>query len=129
MAKLFLQSFLYFVFIITLVIPVVAADRSAEIDSFITTLSSENINTRVEAAKQITRSGLSDERLFDFVEQQLPAGYTNDKGSVHRDVMSWYCKSLASSGQEKYRSTLHTVAANALSSKVQKYAKESLEHL
>lgn len=126
MVKLFLQSFIYIVLFIGMIFPVVAGDRSAEVDSFITTLSSENIVTRLDAAKQITRSGLSDEKLFDFVEQQLLAGYKNDNGSVHRDEMSWYCKVLASSGQEKYRSTLSTVAANASSGKVRKYAKQSL---
>ncbi len=102
-----------------------AADRTIEINNFMTQLSSSNSKARIDVTKLITRSGLSDTQLFDLIQEKLLDGYSIDKGSLHLDEMAWYCKALASSGLEKYRSTLVKVANEASSSKVRKYAKQS----
>lgn len=105
-------------------------DKSAEVDKYITMLNSASLKTRVDAAKYITRSGLTDSRLFNFVEEKLLSGYNIDTmNSDHIDEMSWMCKALASSGSTNYTPTLEKIIETTKSSKLKKYAQQSLSLL
>nr|MDA3791873.1 hypothetical protein [Desulfobacula sp.] len=75
----------------------------------------------------ITRSGITDPRLYDVINDKLLNEY-NSKGlnSDHIDEMSWMCKALAASGSENYAPTLEKIIQTATSDKLKKYAKQSL---
>lgn len=100
-------------------------DRSAEIDSLMAQLSSSSSIERINAAKIITRSGLTDDRLYAKVAIMLKKGYAAGADHDHVDEMSWLCKALAASGNTKYRPLLEEVAANAPSDKLRRYAEQS----
>lgn len=104
-----------------------SSDRSVEVDKYIKMLESTSLETRIDAAKLITRSGFTDPRLFSIVNENLLNKYnTNGQDRKHIDEMSWMCKALASSGSEDYSSTLEKIIQTATSKKLKKYAKQSL---
>lgn len=104
-----------------------ADNRSDETEHFISILNSDLRVERINAAKLITRSGLTDQKLFDLIQNKLLAGYQENTGSSkHIDEMSWFCKALASSGNHAYIDTLRKIANTTSSSKLRKYAKQSI---
>lgn len=104
-----------------------ADNRSDETERFISMLNSGFRIERVKAAKLITRSGLTDQKLFDLIQDKLLAGYQENTGSSkHIDEMSWFCKALASSGNHTYIDTLRKIASTTSSSKLRKYANQSI---
>jgi len=106
------------------------SDRSAETGQFIKMLSSSSVKTRIDTAKRITRSGLTDPELFNIINENLLSGYnTNILNRNHIDEMSWLCKALASSGSQDYAPTLEKIVQTATSQKLKKYAKQSLSLL
>lgn len=107
-----------------------ASDRTAEINNFITMLESDTPKIRTDAAKRITRSGLTDPRLFNIIQEKLLTGYTqNLNNSKHVDEMSWMCKALASSGNIEYLETLTNIKKTSTSAKLKRHAKKSIEQL
>lgn len=102
------------------------ADRSAEINQHIETLSSGALVHKIEAAKIITRSGFTDPKLFNLIESELLDNYQTASGSAQIDYVSWLCKALASSGMIEYKSTLQKVSDNTDSKKIKRYADQSL---
>lgn len=120
-----------FIFAITLILingaVLVHADQSEEVDKYLNMLSSDSSKTRIDASKYISRSGLTDPKLFNFVEKKLLEEYqSNVTDPKHIDEMAWLCKALASSGNEEYRSTLQEVIDKTSSAKLKKYAKQSI---
>jgi len=106
---------------------IAGTDRSAEINKYIEMLGSASLKARIDAAKLISRSGLTDPGLFSIINENLLNGYnTNSLDKDHIDEMSWMCKALASSGSEDYSSTLEKIIQTATSQKLKKYAKQSL---
>ncbi len=107
-----------------------ASDRTAEVNTFITMLESDSLKTRIDAAKQITRSGLTDPGLFNMIQEKLLTESTQNLGnSKHVDEMSWMCKALASSGNMEYLETLTNIGTTSPSKKLKRYAKQSAEQL
>lgn len=105
----------------------VAGDRAAEVDRFLEDLGSPSPVRRIEAAKRVTQSGLTDRRLFDRVDGELREGYLRARGNdLLVDEMSWFCKALASSGVADYKPTLVEVAERAPDPKLRRYAEQSL---
>ena len=104
-----------------------AADRSIEVEQYVEIFTSGTLSRRIAAAKEITRSGLSDPKLFDLINAQLLDNYLQSGGKDHVDYMAWLCKALASSGLPQYKPTLEKVAATTTDPKLQRYAKQSLE--
>ncbi len=103
------------------------SERTVEADKYIKMIESTSLKTRIDAAKLITRSGLTDPRLFSIINENLLSSYnTNSLDRDHIDEMSWMCKALASSGSEDYSSTLEKIIQTATSQKLKKYAKQSL---
>lgn len=102
-------------------------DRSKEVEQYVEILSSGTLGRQISAAKEITRSGLSDPKLFDLINNQLLDNYLQSNGSDHVDYMAWLCKALASSGLQKYKPTLVKVAETTEDPKLERYAKQSVE--
>jgi len=100
-------------------------DRSAEVQNLLAGLESPSSVKRVNAAKIISRSGLTDQNLYAKVAELLQNGYAEGVDPNHIDEMSWLCKALAASGNSDYRPLLEEVAANAPSDKLKKYARQS----
>jgi hypothetical protein len=48
-----------------------SADRSKEVERYIAIFSSGTHSRQITAAKEITRSGLSDPKLFDLLNEKL----------------------------------------------------------
>jgi hypothetical protein len=102
------------------------ADDTQEINEYIQTIQEGSLAHKIRAAKEITRSGISDTKLFDVVEKELLADFENASGSDSIDYMSWLCKALASSGQSKYKPTIQKIATTTKDSKLKRYAEQSL---
>jgi len=96
-----------------------------QVDVFLKCLKSKNIFKRIETAKKITNSGLSNPELFDFIEETLLLKYNLSIKKEHIDEMAWFCKALSSSGNDIYKETLLKIKKTARSSKLKKYAKQS----
>ncbi len=114
--------------IIFLNIPASAnSNQSADVDKYIQMLGSTSFKTRIDAAKLITRSGITDSKLYIIINEKLLTEL-NTKGlnSDHIDEMSWMCKALAASGSSKYIPTFEKIIQTANSGKLKKYAKQSL---
>jgi len=102
-------------------------DRSTEIDALLAGLESASSVKRVNAAKIISRSGLTDQNLYAKIATLIKDGYLAGTEPNHVDEMAWLCKALAASGNDKYRPLLEEVAENAPSEKLKSYAKQSSE--
>jgi hypothetical protein len=109
-------------------IPVLAnSSQSAEVDKYIQMLGSTSYKTRLDAAKLISRSGITDSRLYTIINKKLLTEFnTKDLNRDHIDEMSWMCKALASSGSSDYIPTFEKIIQAANSAKLKKYAKQSL---
>ncbi|MBU1343526.1 MAG: hypothetical protein KKE44_03105 [Proteobacteria bacterium] len=107
-----------------------SSDSSEEIDKYIEMLNSESSKTRVTAAGMIAKSRLTDPRLYNVINEKLLNGYNiKSLNSGHVDEMSWLCKALAVSGSGDYAPTLEKISQTAPSSKLKKYARQSLVSL
>src|SRR3972149_1966688 len=103
-------------------------DRSAEIEEFITMLKSNNMEQRINASKRITRSGLTDPKLFDLIRDNLVNGYQSDPNNPkHIDEIAWLCKALASSGRPEYKEALKKVADTTGDAKLERYARQGMD--
>jgi hypothetical protein len=106
------------------------SDQSADVDKYIQMLGSTSLKTRLDAAKFITRSGITDSKLYIIINEKLLTELnTKGRNRDHIDEMSWMCKTLASSGMAEYKQTLREIIENSSNMKLQKYAKQSLGKL
>lgn len=134
MKKNILNCFL-FAFCLTLIFSttfsaVANADHSAKINEHIKMLGSASLKTRIDAAKLITRSGITEPGLYNIINDKLSDGYnTNVMDRDHIDEMAWMCKAPASSGMVEYRTALTQVIENTSDLKLKKHAGQSLEML
>lgn len=125
------RIFVMMVFLVVL-LPVYSfaqQDRSAEISSLVKGLDSASQRQRVDAAKIISRSGLQDQALYEKIAGLLKTGYGQPYEKDHTDEMAWLCKALAASGDPHYRPLLEEIAESAPSTKLQRYARQSVELL
>jgi hypothetical protein len=103
------------------------ADRGGEVAALLSRLDSSSRTERINTAKNITQLGISDPSLYERVAGLLKDGYASAVESSHVDEMAWLCKALAASGDTKYQALLQEVATQAPSSKLQKYANQSID--
>jgi len=93
-------------------------------------VSSDLPRLKKDGAKRIIRSGTTNEQLFDIVNDELLKLYTPQQtGRNEVDLMAWFCKALAASGNIKYAPTLEKIADTTASINLQKYARSSLKSL
>lgn len=103
-------------------------DRSNEVNQYMAMLESTSLTTRIDAAKQISRSGLTDLKLFNYIKDELLRKYAlNPNNADHIDEMAWLCKALAASGNSEYIPVLKTVVSTTTSDKLKRYAKQSID--
>lgn len=90
-------------------------------------LRSDEFVLKRDAAKGIVRSTSFDSRLFDIVEQELVKGLSAkpDNYNTYVDTMSWMCKALAVSGNQKHAKTLQMIADKSSNPKLQRYAEQA----
>ncbi|MDH3975675.1 MAG: hypothetical protein OEV42_15460 [Deltaproteobacteria bacterium] len=106
------------------------AESSPETEMYMEMLKSGAGRDRLKAAKKIYRSRLKEPQIFELVNSLLLKEYRNESsGKQNIDELAWYCKVLASSGDEKYRGSLKEVANNTENGKLKKYAVKSLKML
>ena len=101
--------------------------ENSDVQQYLNRLASNKFEVKILAAKEITTSGITDPVLFDKIEKLLLFDY-NRKASQNEeiDLMSWYCKDLASSGLQKYKKTVDFIANNSYNIKLGHHAKQSL---
>ncbi|MCA1794203.1 MAG: hypothetical protein LC660_10115 [Desulfobacteraceae bacterium] len=129
--KLFKKSAFYGSLLSVLIIVFSSSGLWAQdVNHFLTMLDSDKPKQRIDAAKQITRSGLTDPILFDTIQEKLLSGFTQDTMNfTHIDEMAWLCKALASSGNDDYAGTLKQVAQKTSSEKLRRHARSSLDQI
>ena len=84
---------------------------------------SKSVGTRVRF------SGVTDDALFDLVEENIEDFYQQASGRDEIQYVSWMVQMLAFSGNKKYSGTLSDIALNAKSPKIRRHASRSLEVL
>lgn len=99
--------------------------RSAEVETLLTGLNSPSSSQRINASKLISRSGLTDQKLYAKVAILLKDGYAAKTDANHIDEMAWLCKALAASGDSQYRPLFEEIIDNSPSTKLQRYAEQS----
>jgi hypothetical protein len=105
-----------------------AMEKNIE-DQYLNALRSANTKARIVVSKKITHSYIENQEIFAEVERQLRQGYSNCQNPDFLDLMSWYCKVLASSGNAKYQPALTQVARNSPCPKLSHYASASIKEL
>lgn len=103
-------------------------DLSAEENRIINMLKSDDVGLRRDAAKVLVRNPENDEKVFAaaaFALSSMSKEIPSDSLSI--DTMSWLCKALAASGDEKYVETLEQVRDNTQSHKLKSYATKALK--
>ncbi|MBN2427441.1 MAG: hypothetical protein JXK94_03795 [Deltaproteobacteria bacterium] len=96
-----------------------------DVESLKESLDSTSRAQRVYAAKIISRSGLTDEALYEKIATILKENYASSSSPNDVDEMAWLCKALAASGNPDYRPLLDEIGKNAKNTKLQHYAKQS----
>ena len=109
-------------------LPTFAMEKNIE-DQYLKALQTANTSARIVVAKKITHSYIENQEIFAEIERQLLQGYNKCNDPEFLDLMSWYCKDLASSGNDKYRVTLAQVVSKTPCPKLQRYARQSIESI
>ena len=108
----------------------VDSEIDPEIAKLVESLHSYDSADRRRAAKIIARSYGNNPLLLEEVEKTLLSGYNEQvEDGNHVDAIAWLCRILGATHDERYRETLSTVANNAISRKVKKYADAALNDL
>lgn len=122
---------LFFLFLSSqfIIYPSFAQDESSsKVEEYLQLLRSDNAGERMTAAKKISQSGLSDKRLFDFLNKKLLREFNLNNGSrLHINEMIWYCKAIVASGRSEYKKTLEEVAVSSTNGKLSRHAWQNLD--
>ena len=100
-----------------------------ELENYISAVQSGSADTKVEAARKIINSAITDQRLYAAVNKVLLDTYSKADSGDDVDALAWLCKALATSGNPEYKATLENIVQNADSRKLRKYAEQSMETL
>ena len=101
-----------------------------QIDSYLNTLETADDSSKIKMLERLQWSGLRDERLYDTIEGKVLALYqTSGMEKVEFKTYLYHIRALGYSGNEKYRSTLDKVRAEASAKKARKIAQRALTDL
>jgi len=104
------------------------SDLDSDLQHYVNVLSSGDYITHKKAMTRLEWAGFTSPVIFDLLANKLSeAKDSKDKQII--EAASWYAKTLAFSGNEKYRSLMTDVSQNAKSAKLRKYTKKSLPRL
>lgn len=119
-----------FVFIIGSVIPQTsfASNNQKIIDEYIKIFNGHSWAEQKDICNKLQWSGISDTTLFDIIDKKLSSLFPTAKGRTDIDRAAWYAKALGTSGQEKYLTTLESMAhaSEKSNKKLIKYAREGI---
>ena len=105
-----------------------AASDVSRSDSYLKQLKTNSIHGKISTARSIIKSGLSNASLFNYIESEVLNNYQHTgKDRLKTDLMAWYCKALASSGNSKYKATVEKVLANTTNRNLIRHAQKSLD--
>lgn len=80
--------------------------------------------------RRIYHQYVTEVELTDMVHDKLAAQYKSSTNPEHLDAIAYMCRTLAESGNSKYKPTLELIAKdNAAHKKVRKYAKKYADYL
>jgi hypothetical protein len=107
----------------------IAGNVSAESDvQLLAGVNSTNYNERLDSLKIIERSLVENQKIYQILETRLLEGYQTQLTNMkHQDEMAWTCKAIASSADDGYLQTLHTVTDSTQSIKLKKHCSSALE--
>lgn len=106
------------------------ANASAEEKRYATMFASGSSIDIRNAAKNLYHHYRDSAYMASAAEQCLLQSYNNKAvDNIHSDAMAWLCKALASTGEQRFATTLSTVAETASSRKIRRYAEKSLSQL
>jgi len=95
-----------------------------------TMLKSDEISMIKDAAKELCRSIIDDQRVYDAASEVLLEMYKQKSLSKENiDTLAWLCKALGASGMEKYKTVLDEIINDTSSEKLKKHATKSREML
>ena len=107
-----------------------ANQGKAELQHHIEVFTAQNsLDDQMDALNKLQWSGLSDPALFDLLEDKLLKNYATAKSKQDLDLISWYAKSLGTSGLDVYRDTFRKIIQSKSHKKIRKYAQEGLDNL
>lgn len=101
------------------------ADLDAEISSYVEAFQGPSFEAKRKIMERMEWSGHTSTKLFDSIEVALNDSLAQSGKDAKKQSM-WYIKTLALSGEPKYRTVLSDLAENADSKKVAKRAKAEL---
>ena len=95
-----------------------------------TMLKSGEISMIKDAAKELSRSKIDDQRVYDTASEVLLEMYKQKSlGSEKIDTLAWLCKALGVSGIAKYKTALDEIINDTSSEKLKKHAIKSKKML
>jgi len=95
------------------------SDLNKETQYFTEIFSGANFAQQRIAMKKLEWAGISSPSVYDSLAENL-ASSIESKNKEQVEKASWYAKTLALSGNEKYRNLLNDISQNAKSSKLRK---------
>ena len=101
------------------------ADIDAELGEYLRVFKSDNFQEQRRAMDRLSWAGYSSTEFYDVIADQL-VNLQHSKDKDSKEKASWYAKSLALSGNEKYKTVLQNVAATTKVKKIRKYAELAL---
>ena len=97
---------------------------------YMTMLKSGEISMIKDAAKELSRSKIDDQRVYDTASEVLLEMYKQKSlGSEKIDTLAWLCKALGVSGIAKYKTALDEIINDTSSEKLKKHAIKSKKML
>ncbi len=96
-----------------------------ELQEFIKVYEDRSASVSKVVIGKLEFSGITDARLYDVIEKRLLDEYR----SGDADDVSWLAKTLAYSGEEKYKKTLTQVLNTVKKSKVEMHVRKALKRL
>jgi hypothetical protein len=105
--------------------------NKAFVDSYYENLQGGSLALQIKTCKKIyDYSGITDKRIFDLLESKLLTLAGQDKFSREEaEAASWYAKTLASSGDTRYKQSLETVSETVKNRKIRKTALKSIAEI
>lgn len=104
------------------------AELRSELAEYVAIFQGDNFPQQRSVMDKLIWAGYSTPELFDVIAESLAQVQTS-KRKADTEKAAWLAKTLALSGNEKYRSVLENTASNAKSKKVRKHAKLALERI
>lgn len=80
-------------------------------------------------AKRVYHSNIDNKTLLSLVEKNLLENYNKSDDKTHVDAMAWLIKTLAQSGNLKYKASLAKIVQESNNNKIRKYAKKYMGYL